>query len=64
MALTAYSLNKRLRRMPTLTLPQVNILRSEMAQLRDKKASVDPNAADPQMQMLVGLRERLRSSNP
>jgi len=27
------------------------------------KASVDPNAADPQMQMLVGLRAPLRSSN-
>lgn len=41
----------------------MDILRAEIAQLRQRKASVDPTAADPQMQVLVGLRERLRSNS-
>ena len=41
----------------------MEVLRSELLQLREKHSSEDPNAADPHMAVLVTLRERLRHTN-
>ena len=42
---------------------RANLLRLELKQLKDKRNAADPDASDPQMQMLVTLRQRLRTTN-